>query len=87
MSLFTFNFFCPPAQSSTEQVLKRIIERIATMPTKDEIIQAVADASAEEGAEVAAKIKALEDQIVATQMTDADKEKLLASVRGIFTPA
>jgi hypothetical protein len=57
------------------------------MPSKQEIFDAVEAAAGAEAMEVATRIKELEDAIVAAQMTDEDKAKLVAMVQNIHTPA
>jgi hypothetical protein len=67
-----------------------IYERIQEMPTVAELKAAVSQAVGEEAAEVAARLKALEDKIAeltaGQAITEADKEEILGMVRGIFTP-
>lgn len=87
MSLFTFNFHVHPAGPDAEQVLKRLLERIQNMPTVAEVKAAVAAAAGEEAGEIATRIKELEDRIANGSLTDADRDELVAMVRGIFTPA
>lgn len=57
------------------------------MPTKQEVIDAVAAAAQAEAVQVADRIKELEDAIAAASMSDADREHLVGLVQGIFTPA
>ena len=68
-----------------------LLIRSYNMPTKQEVKDAVQAAVGEEAAQVATRLKALEDRIaeleVGQAFTEEDKAELVAMVQGIFTPA
>jgi hypothetical protein len=98
MSLITikeFHLHVHAELGNAIRLLNEINERTKTMPTVAELKTAVADAVGQEAAEVAARLKALEDEVVAlkeqiangTAISQADIDDVLTSIRGIFTPA
>lgn len=83
MSLVTLNLHVHA--SSTEEILQRLYERIKHMPTVEEVKAAVQAAANEEAAEIAQRIKDLEDRIANGSLTDADRDELVTMVRNIHT--
>lgn len=84
--MFSFNFFC----SMDVQKVNEILERIRKMPTVSELKTAISDAVGQEAAEVAARLKALEDKIAELTagqiVSEADRDEMLVMVRSVFTP-
>lgn len=90
MSLVTINLHVHADGRETDRILHEILERLKHMPNITELKAAIAQAVGEEAAEVATRLKALEDRIAeltaGQTITDADRDEILAMVRGIFVP-
>lgn len=91
-SLVTLHLHVHAASGDTDRLLNEVIERSKTiMATVEQVKQAVADEASEVKARVdalTAEVQALKDQIAAgTAATPEQLDEILASVKGIFTPA